>query len=62
MKVMMKKEYITPEILLRRVIVEGIMQQESAPLDDKPGDWWENQEAKDGNDVWPNNSNDVWDD
>ena len=59
----MKKQYISPEILLRRVIIEGIMEP-SMPLDDTPieGDWEGIQESKDGNGLWSGKGNDVWED
>ena len=56
----MKKEYITPEILLRKIVLESFI-ADSMPLDDTPGDW-NKQEAKEGNDLWSDKSKDVWED
>ena len=49
---MMKKEYITPEVLLRTVFTEGVMQPAaSLPLDDNPDPepTWDEQESRDNN-------------
>ena len=54
MKVMMKKEYITPAMIVRHVIIEGIMQQESMPVIDNPDPEpdWGDEEAKGGSNLW----------
>ena len=63
---MMKKEYITPEMIIRQVILEGIMQPQSSldlvddPLPQNPG--WGVQESKEGNGLWSDDNNDVWED
>ena len=48
---MMKKEYITPEMLIRRVILEGFI-ADSENLDNNPytgsDDWGDDQGAKKG--------------
>ena len=57
---MMKKEYITPEVLLRTVFTEGVMQQAaSLPLVDNPDPepTWDDVEARENN-----KSFDVWED
>ena len=60
----MKKEYITPEMIVRHVFIEGIMQQLSTQIGDDPtpGIGWGQQESKDGDDLWPDNGNDLWED
>lgn len=57
---MMKKEYITPEVLLRRVFTEGVMQTPaSLPLVDNPDPEpeWGDEESRENN-----KSFDVWED
>ncbi len=57
---MMKKEYITPEMIVRAVFTEGIMQPTaSMPLDDNPDPeiGWDDQEVRENN-----KSFDVWED
>ncbi len=59
---MMKKEYITPEVLLRTVFTEGVMQAPaSLPLVDNPDPddppTWGQEEARESN-----KSFDVWED
>ncbi len=51
---MMKKEYITPAMIVRHVIIEGIMQQESMPVIDNPDPEpdWGDEEAKGGSNLW----------
>lgn len=65
MKVMMKKEYITPEMLIRRVILEGFI-ADSENLDNNPytgsDDWGDDQGAKKGGDSWTNPIDDIWED
>ena len=55
---MMKKEYITPEVLLRTVILEGFI-ADSVPLVDNPDPdpEWKDQEARENY-----KSFDVWED
>ena len=56
----MKKEYITPEMIVRAVFTEGIMQPTaSMPLDDNPDPeiGWDDQEVRENN-----KSFDVWED
>jgi hypothetical protein len=55
---MMKKEYITPEVLLRTVFLEGFI-ADSVPLEDNPIDDpdWDDQESRENN-----KSFDVWED
>ena len=57
---MMKKEYLTPEMIVRNVCIEGIMQQDSVPLVDDPDPeiGWDDQDAKDKAD----NSFSIWED
>lgn len=54
----MKKEYITPEVLLRTVVLEGFM-ADSVPLIDNPDPeiGWNDQEARENY-----KSFDVWED
>lgn len=57
---MMKKEYITPEVLLRTVILEGFI-ADSLPLVDNPDPddppTWDDVESRDND-----KSFDVWED
>ena len=61
---MMKKEYIIPEMIIRRVFLEGFI-AESLPIDNTPkpgddGDWeFSDAESKKGDGLW---SDDVWED
>lgn len=61
---MLKKNYITPEMIIRRVVLEGFMQlsvpKENEPGDDVPDDGWGpgNAESKSDN----NKSFDIWED
>jgi hypothetical protein len=58
----MKKEYITPEVLLRTVILEGfIAVSEELTEDPNPGGW-DDQGAKSEGDSWINSSSDIWED
>jgi len=54
----MKKEYITPEVLLRTVVLEGFI-ADSVPLVDNPDPdpSWDDQEARD-----EGGSFDLWED
>jgi len=54
----MKKEYITPEVLLRTVVLEGFM-ADSVPLVDNPDPdpEWGEQEARDEDGAF-----DLWED
>lgn len=55
----MKKEYITPEMIVRKVILDGLMEQSTVDKIDPPGDTgWNDMEAKDDID----NSFSVWED
>lgn len=57
--VIMKKEYITPEMIVRKVILDGLMEQSTVDKIDPPGDTgWNDMEAKDDID----NSFSVWED
>ena len=55
---MMKKEYITPEVLLRTVVLEGFI-ADSVPLVDNPDPdpSWNDQEVRENY-----KSFDVWED
>ena len=58
---MMKKEYLTPEMIVRNVCTEGIMQPPaSVPLVDDPDPeiGWGDEEAKEKAD----NSFNIWED
>ncbi len=62
--IMMKKNYITPEMIVRRVILDGFI-ADSENLDNNPytgDDWGDDQGAKKGGDSWTNPSNDIWED
>lgn len=56
---MMKKEYITPEVLLRTVVLEGFIADSLQLIDDPDPDlnWEDDQEARENN-----KSFDVWED
>ena len=59
---MMKKEYIAPEVLLRRVVLKGFIADSLHIGDD---DTWVNMEAKSGgddDDTWVDKGNDIWED
>ena len=60
---MMKKEYIAPEMLIRRVILEGFI-ADSNPLDNNPypGDWEEDQGAKGNGESWHDKGDNIWED
>ena len=60
----MKKNYITPEMIVRRVILDGFI-ADSENLDNNPytgDDWGDDQGAKKGGDSWTNPSDDIWED
>lgn len=57
----MKKEYIAPEVLLRKVVLEEFI-ADSLPTGG--GGNWDDMDAKDGGDVdsWVDKGNDIWED
>ena len=62
---MMKKEYITPEMLIRRVILESFI-ADSEILDNNPypsgDDWGEDQGAKGNGESWHDKGDNIWED
>lgn len=60
----MKKEYITPEMLVHKVLLERFMGEsdDQNPVINEPIGDWDDQGAKKGGDSWTNPSDDIWED
>ena len=54
---MMKKEYKTPELIIRRVILESMIALSTDPTPSNPID----ADARE-NDDWDDNSDNIWED
>ncbi|MCR5132007.1 MAG: hypothetical protein K6C10_11190 [Prevotella sp.] len=58
----MKKIYNTPKVIIRRVSMGRIMQQISFVNTPDSDYGWDQQEAKDGDNLWNVSGGNVWED